>query len=125
MRSFRCPDVRTCLSFDGTHLWQVAGRPKVLRRIDPADGAPLDELPLDSEDCCGVEVAGERFWLTKTAGRLELRSLGDGALLAEFPAEPRIAGVALAGDRLWYTVDRASLLVAVEPNWAPSSSARR
>lgn len=115
LRALPCPDVRTCLAWDGSHLWQVAGRPKRLRCIDPSDGSVVRELALDSEHACGVEIEGDRLWLTKeTQGRLELRSLADGALLQQFEAEPRIAGVTVARGVVWYTADEQALLVAVD-----------
>src|SRR2546421_12301044 len=33
-----CPELRAGLTSDGTSLWQMAGYPKRIRVIDPADG---------------------------------------------------------------------------------------
>ena len=115
LRSFGCPNVRTCLAWDGTSLWQVAGQPKRLKCLDPADGYVRRELELGSEAACGVEIDGGAFWLTHEEGRIELRSLDDGQVLREFDALPRIAGITLADGVLWYAVDHLSLLVAVDP----------
>ncbi len=115
MRELACPAVRTCLSFDGGRLWQVAGHPKALRCLDPADGTVLRVLPLDSEHACGIEVRGPVFWLTKEGeGRLELRSLADGRVLRSLAAERRVAGVTVAHGLVWYAVDAGSLLVALD-----------
>jgi streptogramin lyase len=114
LRELPCPAVRTCLSWDG-RLWQVAGRPKALRCLDPETGEVLGELPLPSEDCCGIEVDGDEFWVSWVEGeRIERRHLSDGAFIAAFPAERRVAGITFALGLLWYAVDEHGIVVAVE-----------
>jgi len=41
-----CPEARTGLTSDGTSLWQMAGHPKRIRVIDPADGHIVREIGL-------------------------------------------------------------------------------
>ncbi len=38
-RELSCADVRTSLCYENGFLWQVAGRPKRILKIDPSDGA--------------------------------------------------------------------------------------
>ena len=116
VRTLACPDVRTCTSFADALLWQVAGRPKSVRCLDPDSGNVVREIPLRSETACGLEVGQDHFWTTFEEGSLALCRLSDGAIEREFAAEPRIAGVTgLFGD-LWYAVDEPGLIVRVAPD---------
>jgi outer membrane protein assembly factor BamB len=115
LRTLDCPDVRTCTSVADGSLWQVAGRPKELRRLDRETGSVVGRLPLMSETVCGLEIVGDQFWTTLEEGVLMLCRLEDGAVERRFAAEPRIAGVTLAAGALWYTVDTPGLIVRVDP----------
>jgi peptide/nickel transport system substrate-binding protein len=115
LRTLECPDIRTCTSFANGLLWQVAGRPKEVRAIDPDTGTTISRLALVSETACGIEVVDDRFWTTLEEGVLMLRRLDDGEVERRFDAEPRIAGVTLARGSVWYTVDTPGLIVRVDP----------
>lgn len=100
-----CDTVRTCLGFDGNSLWQIAGRPKRIRVIRPADGRVLEEVPLegDPEAICALHVEPGRYWLgSKTTGVIEERD-GTHHLLYRWQADTGVHGLARIGEVLWFT----------------------
>lgn len=112
-----CPEIRTDLAFDGEHLWQIAGRPKRIRVVVPADGHLVEEIALgaDSENACGLHVAAERYWVGwKQEATIEERDRRDHRVLATYPASPRIAGLTERTGVLWFTDFEEGLLVGVE-----------
>jgi sugar lactone lactonase YvrE len=115
VRTLACPEVRTCTDFANGLLWQIAGRPKTLRALDPASGDVVRDVPVRSETICGLQLEDEHFWTTEEEGRLLRCRLADGSVEEEYEALPRIAGVVRALGSLWYTVDKAGLIVRVDP----------
>ena len=109
------PDIRTCTSFAHAQLWQVAGRPKELRALDPTTGDVVTRVRLASETACGMEVVGDRFWTTLEECVLRLCRLRDGGIEREFAAQPHIAGVTLGLGDVWYPVDDPGLVVRADP----------
>lgn len=118
--SIPCPGVKTGLMYDGARLWQVVRDPVRMVCLDPTDGAIQAEVPLPATggSACGIDLAADRrsFWLgVEGPGALELRRMGDGTALRAMPVDPGIAGVAVAGELVWYTEHRQGLLVAADP----------
>lgn len=111
----RCPEARTGLAFDGQYLWQVVGSPKRLRCLDRRAGTTIRELRIEpaTERACGLDVRDGWFWLGIEGedARLERRRLRDGEIEVTLAVEPRIAGVTLAADELWYTEYQQQLLI--------------
>lgn len=116
-RKLACPDVRTSLCCESGFLWQIAGRPKRIRKIDPSDGEVKDEISLSSnaERVCGLLVDGKTYWIGPeqeqwiTHHRFEAQEL-----LGRYGPVPSGDGLDLIGDRLWYTSHRAGILAAVD-----------
>jgi hypothetical protein len=112
-----CLEVRTGLTSDGTSLWQMAGHPKRIRVIDPADGQIVREIGLGehAEAMGGLFVDGTSYWLgPEQEGLIEQHSLGDNTVLATVGVVPSAEGIAIIGSTLWYTSYRQRLLVAVD-----------
>jgi glutamine cyclotransferase len=105
-----CLEVRTGLTSDGTSLWQMAGHPKRIRVIDPADGHIVREIGLG-----GLFVDGTSYWLgPEQEGLIEQHSLGDNTVLATVGVVPSAEGITIIGSTLWYTSYRQRLLAAVD-----------
>lgn len=105
-----CDRVRTCLAFDGTNLWQIAGQPKRLRIIRPTNGEVLEEIPVDgdAEAICALHVESDRYWLgSKTTGIIEERASRGHHVLRRWQTTGSVHGLARAHDVLWYTDYRA------------------
>lgn len=112
-----CLEARTGLTFDGTSLWQMAGYPKRIRVIDPADGHIVREMGLGehAEGMGGLFVDGTSYWLgPEQEGMIEQHSLGDNTVLATFGVVPSAEGITIIGSTLWYTSYRQRLLAAVD-----------
>lgn len=112
-----CPEARTGLTSDGTSLWQMAGHPKRIRVIDPADGHIVREIGLGdhAEGMGGLFVDGTSYWLgPEQEGMIEQHSLGDNTVLATFGVVPSAEGITIIGSTLWYTSYRQRLLAAVD-----------
>lgn len=112
-----CLEVRTGLTSDGTSLWQMAGHPKRIRVIDPADGHIVREIGLgeDAEGMSGLFVDGTSYWLgPEQEGMIEQHSLGDNTVLATLGVVPSAEGITIIGPTLWYTSYRQRLLAAVD-----------
>ena len=111
-----CLEARTGLTSDGTSLWQMAGHPKRIRVIDPADGHIVREIGLGkhAEGMGGLFVDGTSYWLgPEQEGMIEQYSLGDNTVLATFGVVPSAEGITIIGSTLWYTSYRQRLLAAV------------
>jgi glutamine cyclotransferase len=64
----------------------------------------------------GVEVQGDEVWVgLERKGRLQRRRLHSCEIIRDFEAEPRIAGIAVAGGSLFYCEFDQGLLVEVDP----------
>lgn len=112
-----CLEVRTGLTSDGTSLWQMAGHPKRIRVIGPADGHIVREIGLGehAEGMSGLFVDGTSYWLgPEQEGMIEQHALGDNAVLATFGVVPSAEGITIIGSTLWYTSYRQRLLAAVD-----------
>lgn len=114
-----CRGVRTDLAFDGRHLWQIAGRPKRIVVVEPADGRQVGEVSLgtDAENACGLHVEDGRCWIGwKGEASIEERDPASNDILAAYGATPRIAGLTRRDDSLWFTDFAEGLLVGVDPS---------
>lgn len=112
-----CLEMRTGLTFDGTSLWQMAGHPKRIRVIDPADGRIVREIVLgeQAEGMAGLYVDGTSYWLgPEQEGRIEQHALGDNTVLATLGVVPSAEGITIIGSTLWYTSYRQRLLAAID-----------
>ena len=112
-----CLEVRTGLTSDGVWLWQMAGHPKRIRVIDPADGHIVREIGLGehAEWMGGLFVDGTSYWLgPEQEGMIEQHSLEDNTVLASFGVVPSAEGITIIGSTLWYTSYRQRLLAAVD-----------
>jgi glutamine cyclotransferase len=112
-----CLEARTGLTSDGTSLWQMAGHPKRIRVIDPADGHIVREIGLGehAEGMGGMFVDGTSYWLgPEQEGMIEQHSLGDNTVLTTFGVVPSAEGITIIGSTLWYTSYRQRLLAAVD-----------
>ncbi len=107
----------TGLTSDGVWLWQMAGHPKRIRVIDPADGHIVREIGLGehAEWMGGLFVDGTSYWLgPEQEGMIEQHSLEDNTVLASFGVVPSAEGITIIGSTLWYTSYRQRLLAAVD-----------
>lgn len=115
LSTIRCPEARTGLAFDGRYLWQVVGSPKRLRCLDRRSGAIIREVPIvpATDRACGLDVRDAWFWIgiEGVDARLERHRLSDGEVEETRAAEPRISGVTLAGNELWYAEYAQQLLI--------------
>ena len=117
LQEVACPEVRTGLTYDGTSLWQMAGLPKRIRVINPADGQIVREIGLGehAEGMGGLFVDGTSYWLgPEQEGMIEQHSLGDNTVLATFGVVPSAEGISIVGSTLWYTSYRQRLLAAID-----------
>lgn len=116
------PNVNASLSYYDRYLWQVTSKSeetqKTVTRIDPKKGLAVEVLELgpDSEYVAGVEAVQEGIWVSlEEKARLQLRQISTNIILRDFPVEPRIAGVVLAGDIMYYCEFTQKLLVTIDP----------
>ena len=117
LQEVACPEVRTGLTYDGTSLWQMAGHPKRIRVINPADGQIVREIGQGehAEGMGGLFVDGTSYWLgPEQQGRIEQHALGDNTVLATFGVVPSAEGISIIGSTLWYTSYRQRLLAAID-----------
>lgn len=119
LKSLYCPSIKTGLAFDGQYLWQVVRNPQRMRCISPQDGTTIREFLIHSGtgNACGIDTSGCLFWLgmEQPNAEIQLRSLDDGRVIKRFPAEPRIAGVCISAEVVWYTEFKQSLLIGIDP----------
>lgn len=117
LTTLSCPDVRTGLSYDGGYLWQVAGRPKRIRVIEPPNGEVRREIPLgaNAEFVCGLLVQEDSYWIgPESEDYLEQHSLATQTLLRQIGPVPSGDGIAIVGSTLWYTSYKDGSLVALD-----------
>ena len=91
----------------------MAGHPKRIRVIDPADGHIVREIGLGehAEGMGGLFVEGTSYWLgPEQEGMIEQHSLGDNTVLTTFGVVPSAEGITIIGSTLWYTSYRQRLL---------------
>jgi outer membrane protein assembly factor BamB len=111
MRTLECPEIRTCTSFAEGLLWQVAGRPKELRALNPGTGAIVSRIPLVSETVCGVEG---RVWYTVDDPGLIVRVDPDtGKEVGRYDFAGTPTGLGWDGGRLWCADHAAKELLAL------------
>jgi|GEM_PF-787455 len=65
VREFACAKVRADLTYDGSRLCQVGGRPKRIVLVDPATGEFTGERPVLPADgrLTGIELGPDGFWM--------------------------------------------------------------
>ncbi len=104
--------VRTGLAYRDGMLYQVAGRPKSLVRIDPATGAAEGLRPL-GEDVCGIDGRGPVLYLLrKRLGILEAQEWGSGVVLGTWPSTATPGGLTLVGGQcVWADVQSGAIRV--------------
>jgi len=90
VREFDCAWVRADLTYDGSRLCQVGGRPKRIVLIDPATGEVTGQkqVPPASGRLTGVEMGPEGLWMCLRAPAVvQLRDYTTMTVLREHPAE--------------------------------------
>ncbi len=104
--------VRTGLAYWEGMLYQVAGRPKSLVRIDPATGKAEVLRPL-GEDVCGIDGRGPVLYLLrKRLGILEAQEWGSGVVLGTWPATATPGGLTLVGGQcVWADAESVAIRV--------------
>lgn len=104
--------VRTGLAYRDGMLYQVAGRPKSLVRIDPATGQAEVLRPL-GEDVCGIDARGlVLYLLRKGLGLLEAQEWGSGLVLGTWPATATPGGLTLVGGQcVWADAESGAIRV--------------
>ena len=102
--------VRTGLAYREGMLYQVAGHPKSLVRIDPATGQADALRPL-GEDVCGIDARGPVLYrLRRGLAILEAQEWGSGVVLGTWPATATPGGLTLAGGRcVWADVQSGTI----------------
>jgi outer membrane protein assembly factor BamB len=83
-----CPDVRADLTFDGTRLCQVGGRPKRLVIVEPWTGSVVGhkEILPASGRVTGVELGPEGLWMClREPMVVQLRHYSSMRVRREFP----------------------------------------
>lgn len=112
-----CLEVRTDLAFDGTNLWQIAGLPKRIVVVEPATGDVQQEIPLgrDAEHACGLAITAGKYYVAfERLAKIEAHNQGDRKSTREYAVLPRVAGLEIVEDTLWYTEYEKSLLVGLD-----------
>jgi outer membrane protein assembly factor BamB len=88
-------------SFDGKHLWQIAGLE--IRKLDPETGKVLATLPAPSAQSSGLAYADGALWVGEYRGRkihkLDART---GAVLKTLETDQFVTGVTFADGELWH-----------------------
>jgi hypothetical protein len=88
VRTLSCPEVRADLTYDGSALCQVGGRPKRLILVDPASGAVTGQreiLPASGR-VTGVEMSSEGLWLVlRDPDVVQLRAYPAMTIQREYP----------------------------------------
>ena len=89
VRTLSCGWVRADLTYDGSMLCQVGGRPKRLVLVDPATGevAGQKRVAPPSGRLTGLEMAPEGLWMClRGPAVVQLRDYATMAMLREYPA---------------------------------------
>ncbi|MBV9689717.1 MAG: hypothetical protein JO202_08385 [Ktedonobacteraceae bacterium] len=120
VQRYSCPNVRTCLSFDGTLLWQVVDMPKKLCGIDPQTGqitGHKDVLP-ETDRLCGIEYDVDGLWMgLNYPSRIQLRSKDAQQIIREIPIEGDVAGLTVGpGGEIVYTNFLDSFVRVIDRN---------
>jgi outer membrane protein assembly factor BamB len=88
VRTSSCHEVRADLTYDGSMLCQVGGKPKRLLLVDPVSGTVTGQrgIPPASGRVTGVEIGPEGLWLVLRAPNVvQLRDYPAMAIRREYP----------------------------------------
>jgi outer membrane protein assembly factor BamB len=88
-------------AFDGTHLWQIAGRE--IHRIDRKSGEVVASIPSPSSQSSGLAYADGALWVGQYRDRKIIKiDAQTGKILKTIESDRFVTGVTFAGDELWH-----------------------
>lgn len=103
------------IAWDGTHLWVIDGQQRMLYKLDPFEGKPIQELEVAVEKPRSLAWDGANFWVVDEAEGLILRIDPEtGEQVKSIPAPPvevegpwSYSGLTWDGEKLWLAVSAA------------------